>query len=127
MCSASGSDSVALVTGASRGLGLEFTRQLLSRPNQRCAAADSKRWSGDLLLVCTLARHFVVTVHVPHHLFIYNAHVAHSVVATCRSPESAANLQHLLKQHPDRLMLTAMDVVDELSIQVRLPSGVCKI
>ena len=49
-------------------------------------------------------------------------HVAHSVVATCRSPESAADLQHLLKEHSDRLMLTAMDVVDENSIQVRLPS-----
>ena len=31
-----GSNSLALVTGSSRGLGLEFTRQLLQRPNQRC-------------------------------------------------------------------------------------------
>ena len=31
-----GSDYLALVTGSSRGLGLEFTRQLLQRPNQRC-------------------------------------------------------------------------------------------
>lgn len=45
------------------------------------------------------------------------------MVATCRSPESAADLQQLLKEHPDRLMLTAMDVIDEHSIQVRLPSG----
>jgi hypothetical protein len=29
-------EHVALVTGSSRGLGLEFTRQLLQRPNQRC-------------------------------------------------------------------------------------------
>ena len=27
---------IALVQGASRGLGLEFTRQLLLRPHQRC-------------------------------------------------------------------------------------------
>ena len=29
------SHRVALVTGSSRGLGLEFARQLLQRPNQR--------------------------------------------------------------------------------------------
>lgn len=61
--------------------------------------------------------------HVAHHLFIYILLVAHSVVATCRSPESAAELQQLLKEHPDRLMLTAMDVADEHSIQVCLPSS----
>ncbi len=30
-------EHVALVTGSSRGLGLEFARQLLQRPNQRCS------------------------------------------------------------------------------------------
>ena len=41
---ASGAGRVALVQGASRGLGLEFTRQLLLRPQQRCVlfVADQK-------------------------------------------------------------------------------------
>ncbi|KAK9839402.1 hypothetical protein WJX81_000014 [Elliptochloris bilobata] len=65
---------VALVTGASRGLGLEFARQLLSRPGQ-------------------------------------------SVVAACRDPSSAGDLQQLAGCHPDRLMIVPMDVADEQSIQ----------
>ena len=32
---AGSAEHVALVTGSSRGLGLEFARQLLQRPNQR--------------------------------------------------------------------------------------------
>ena len=58
-----------------------------------------------------------------HHLFIYILRPAYSVVATCRSPESAANLQQLLKEHPHMLTVTAMDVVDEHSIQVPIPSS----
>lgn len=38
---------IALVQGASRGLGLEFVRQLLARPGQRCARAIPA-WYGAL-------------------------------------------------------------------------------
>lgn len=64
---------VALVQGASRGLGLEFTRQLLLRPGQ-------------------------------------------SVVATCRDPGAAVELQGLRDAHPDQLTLVQLDVTDETSI-----------
>ena len=37
---------VALVQGASRGLGLEYVRQLLSRPGQRSAACHSPEYPG---------------------------------------------------------------------------------
>lgn len=34
--SSTGNHQVAFVTGASRGLGLEYARQLLQRPGQQC-------------------------------------------------------------------------------------------
>ncbi len=42
-----------------------------------------------------------------------------SVVATCRDPDGAAELQELARSHLDRLMILPMDVVDEGSIQAR--------
>ncbi|KAK9815276.1 hypothetical protein WJX72_000975 [[Myrmecia] bisecta] len=65
---------VALVVGASRGLGLEFVSQLLSRPGCR-------------------------------------------VVAACRNPTNATQLQQLRSQHPDKLSVVMLDSTNEESIQ----------
>ncbi|QNP41885.1 SDR family oxidoreductase [Lysobacter solisilvae (ex Woo and Kim 2020)] len=61
----------SLVTGANRGLGLEFVRQLLAR--------------GD------------------------------RVVAACRHPGRATELNHLAGEHPGRLHVLPLDVADEKS------------
>jgi NAD(P)-dependent dehydrogenase (short-subunit alcohol dehydrogenase family) len=61
----------SLVTGANRGLGLEFVRQLLAR--------------GD------------------------------RVVAACRQPGRATELNHLAGEHPGRLHVLPLDVADEKS------------
>ena len=61
----------AVVTGANRGLGLEFTRQLLAR--------------GD------------------------------RVVATCRQPGKATELNALVGHHPGRLRVVPLDVADAAS------------
>lgn len=61
----------AVVTGANRGLGLEFTRQLLAR--------------GD------------------------------RVVATCRQPGKATELNALVGHHPGRLRVVPLDVADATS------------
>ncbi len=58
-----------LITGASRGLGLEFTRQYIER--------------GD------------------------------KVIATCRKPEKARELQELQSKFPSKLSLIQMDVAEE--------------
>lgn len=76
---------VALVQGSNRGLGLEFARQLLARPDT-------------------------------------------SVVATCRTPSAAEQLQALQREHaPGRLLVLQLDSTDEGSIaqaaeQVRAPT-----
>lgn len=64
---------VALVQGSSRGLGLEFVRQLVERPNTR-------------------------------------------VVATCRSPAAAEQLQALRAQNAGHLDIVQLDSTDESSI-----------
>lgn len=64
---------VALVQGSSRGLGLEFVRQLVERPNTR-------------------------------------------VVATCRTPAAAEQLQALQQRHAGRLDIVQLDSTDESSI-----------
>jgi NAD(P)-dependent dehydrogenase (short-subunit alcohol dehydrogenase family) len=61
----------SLVTGANRGLGLEFVRQLLAR--------------GD------------------------------HVIAACRHPGKATDLNHLAGEHPGRLHVLPLDVADEKS------------
>ena len=61
----------SIVTGANRGLGLEFTRQLLAR--------------GD------------------------------RVVAACRHPGKASELNHLAGEHPGRLHVLPLDVAEEKS------------
>lgn len=65
---------VALVQGASRGLGLEFVRQLLLRPEQ-------------------------------------------TVVATCRRPDTAEQLQQLQAEHRERLHIVPLDCTAETSIE----------
>ncbi|VAI27379.1 unnamed protein product [Triticum turgidum subsp. durum] len=67
---------VAMVQGASRGIGLEFVRQLLRRSDQG------------------------------------------RVVATCRAPDSAAELQELRREHAGRLTVLPLDVTDESTIEV---------
>lgn len=42
-----------------------------------------------------------------------------SVVATCRDPDAAADLQALRDAHPEHLTLVQLDVTDEASINVR--------
>lgn len=69
-----GVEHVALVAGGGRGLGLEYVRQLLKRPQQR-------------------------------------------VIAGCRNPEGAEKLQQLSQQHPGRLDIVKLDIIDEDSIQ----------
>ncbi|KQY49359.1 SDR family oxidoreductase [Lysobacter sp. Root494] len=61
----------SIVTGANRGLGLEFTRQLLAR--------------GD------------------------------DVIAACRHPGKASELNHLAGEYPGRLHVLPLDVADEKS------------
>jgi NAD(P)-dependent dehydrogenase (short-subunit alcohol dehydrogenase family) len=73
---------VALVQGASRGLGLEFVKQLLA------AEAPGGRGGG-------------------------------TVVATCRTPSQAEELQSLMTQHPGRLHVLALDVTQQDTIDVR--------
>ena len=70
-----------LVTGANRGLGLEFTRQLLAR--------------GARVLAC------------------------------CRDPERADALNALREQHPDNLVVHALDVADAAAIKA-LPDAVAR-
>ena len=70
-----------LVTGANRGLGLEFTRQLLGR--------------GARVLAC------------------------------CRDPEHAGELQSLQQSHPDALSVHALDVADAQAIAA-LPAAAAK-
>ena len=43
----------------------------------------------------------------------------HTVVAACRFPQKAAELQALTNTHPDTLKLVALDVLDAASIDVR--------
>lgn len=72
---------VSMVQGASRGIGLEFVRQLLRR-------SDGGR-----------------------------------VVATCRAPGSAAELQKLREEHaPGRLTVLPLDVTDESTIEAAAAS-----
>lgn len=71
---------VSMVQGASRGIGLEFVRQLLRRSNHG------------------------------------------RVVATCRAPESAAELQELRREHARRLTVLPLDVTDETTIQAAAAS-----
>jgi NAD(P)-dependent dehydrogenase (short-subunit alcohol dehydrogenase family) len=61
----------SIITGANRGLGLEFTRQLLAR--------------GD------------------------------HVIAACRHPGKASELNHLAGEHPGRLHVLPLDVAEEKS------------
>ncbi|CAN6356949.1 unnamed protein product [Urochloa humidicola] len=76
-----GAGSVAMVQGASRGIGLEFVRQLLRRSEQG------------------------------------------RVVATCRAPASAAELQKLKEEHaPGRLTVLPLDVTDESTIEAAAAS-----
>ncbi|KAM0891192.1 hypothetical protein ACQ4PT_026558 [Festuca glaucescens] len=65
----------SMVQGASRGIGLEFVRQLLRRSDQG------------------------------------------RVVATCRAPDSAAELQELRREHARRLTVLPLDVTDESTIE----------
>ncbi len=67
-----------LITGASRGLGLEFVRQTLDRGDQ--------------------------------------------VLAGCRNPGEAADLQTLVSRHPDRLTVLPLDVTDGASIEAAVES-----
>ena len=62
-----------LATGASRGIGLEWTRQCLER--------------------------------------------GHHLIATCREPEGAAELNALRNKHPEQLEVLPLDVEDETSAQ----------
>ncbi|RLM98847.1 hypothetical protein C2845_PM06G33820 [Panicum miliaceum] len=79
--SASAGGGVAMVQGASRGIGLEFVRQLLRR-------SDEGR-----------------------------------VVATCRAPGNAAELQKLKEEHaPGRLTVLPLDVTDESTIEAAAAS-----
>ncbi|XP_006664730.1 C-factor [Oryza brachyantha] len=71
---------VSMVQGASRGIGLEFVRQLLGR-------SDGGR-----------------------------------VVATCRAPDSAVELQRLRQEHARRLTVLPLDVTDESSIEAAATS-----
>ncbi|CAL5092443.1 unnamed protein product [Urochloa decumbens] len=76
-----GAGGVAMVQGASRGIGLEFVRQLLRRSDQG------------------------------------------RVVATCRAPASAAELQKLKEEHaPGRLTVLPLDVTDESTIEAAAAS-----
>ncbi|RCV19432.1 hypothetical protein SETIT_3G383900v2 [Setaria italica] len=76
-----GAGGVAMVQGASRGIGLEFVRQLLRRSDQG------------------------------------------RVVATCRAPGSAAELQKLKEEHaPGRLTVLPIDVTDEGTIEAAAAS-----
>jgi NAD(P)-dependent dehydrogenase (short-subunit alcohol dehydrogenase family) len=82
------SNLVALITGASRGIGLQFVRSLLAQDN----------WH---------------------------------VVATCRNPDSASELQALQESNGDRLTICQLDVNDaESFVQARefvLGAGIEKI
>ena len=67
--------NVALVQGASRGLGLAFVKRLVEQGEYS------------------------------------------TVIATCRSPESASELQELVGSHASRLLLLKLDVTDTASAQ----------
>ncbi|KAF0889370.1 hypothetical protein E2562_023670 [Oryza meyeriana var. granulata] len=78
--SGAGAGGVSMVQGASRGIGLEFVRQLLRRSKQG------------------------------------------RVVATCRSPDSAVELQKLKEEHAQRLTVLPLDVTDENTIEAAAAS-----
>jgi short chain dehydrogenase len=67
-------DAVFLLTAASRGLGLELTRQLLTRTNGH-------------------------------------------IVATCRSPAAAEELQALASSSGSRVSVVQLDVIDQSSVE----------
>ena len=43
----------------------------------------------------------------------------YTVLAACRTPSKATELQQLAKEHPGQLHLLTLDVIDEKSIEVR--------
>ncbi len=99
----------ALVQGASRGLGLEFVKQLLERPNQRYMTA----WCP-LMCACRLPK----ALRLPASLCVANSGrmVRCRVVATCRNPDGATELQQLQCSSSGRLDLVQLDCTDEASI-----------
>ena len=99
---------IALVQGASRGLGLEFVKQLLDMPDQRYLPHAHKMtiWShssdSDMLSVLGVHSH------------IYRTPCR--VVATCRNPDKAAELHRLQDCSNGRLDLVQLDCTSEESI-----------
>ena len=83
--------STVLVTGCSRGLGLEMTRQLLTR------SVPLK------LLLRSFGSSFVT-------LFSPAPRRVGKVVATCRQPHHAEELGELAEQHPETLFVARFDL-----------------
>ena len=101
---AAGKDHVAVIQGASRGIGLELVRQLLERP-------DLKARSG-ARCVAAPRRAPALTRRAPFPA------PGGRVVATCRTPASAVELQELLAHYgKERLTILRLDVLDEASIE----------
>jgi NAD(P)-dependent dehydrogenase (short-subunit alcohol dehydrogenase family) len=118
---AAGREHVAVVQGASRGIGLEFVRQLLERTDlrsrsgaRRCATRVPTPHS------CALPRPASArVVTLPHATCVCcpSPRAGGRVVATCREPGTASELQELLTHYgPSRLTLLRLDVTDEASV-----------
>ena len=98
--------STVLVTGCSRGLGLEMTRQLLTRSVP--IKVDNTRiqfWEGWVRKCLTRV---APRNQKPPFCHFSIARKVGKVVATCRQPQHAEELGQLAEQHPEALYVARL-------------------
>ena len=108
-----GSSYVYAITGANRGLGFEFAKQV--RPRIYIEIVTTVFKGTSLISPNEVAE---VSISALKALDVQLLEAGHSVVATCRNPQRASVLSELADIHKDRLVIVPLDVNDEGSVQV---------